>query len=162
MLLPIIDCIGYYLFAVSHSVNQCTLTFLAHLSRRLVGEVIVYSCSGVRPSVVRPSVVRPSSTISSMNISATSGPITMKLYQKHHWDRGKVALGFVSDQIQTMVSMATNSSHRVIMEKRCCHFFSAVFHPILFIFAGNDNMHESPEEFEIQPDPTTDCGVSCP
>ena len=41
-------------------------------------------------------------------------------------------------------------------------FFSAVFYPILFIFAGNDNMHESSEEFEIRPDPTTDCGVSCP
>ena len=26
--------------------------FLAHLSQRLIGELIVYSCSGVRPSVV--------------------------------------------------------------------------------------------------------------
>ena len=25
--------------------------------------------------------------------------------------------------------------------------------PILFILAGNDDMHESSEEFEIQPDP---------
>ena len=33
--------------------------FLAHLSRRLTGELIVYPCSGVRPSSsVRPSVVR--------------------------------------------------------------------------------------------------------
>ena len=34
-------------------------TFLAHLSRRLIGELIVYPCSGVRPSSVvrRPSVV---------------------------------------------------------------------------------------------------------
>ena len=31
--------------------------FLAHLSRRLVGELIVYPCSGVRPASVRPSVV---------------------------------------------------------------------------------------------------------
>ena len=29
------------------------LFFLAHLSQRLIGELIVYSCSGVRPSVVR-------------------------------------------------------------------------------------------------------------
>ena len=28
---------------------------LAHLSRRLTGELIVYPCSGVRPSVRRPS-----------------------------------------------------------------------------------------------------------
>ena len=34
------------------------LLFLAHLSRRLTGELIVYPCSGVRPSSVRPSVVR--------------------------------------------------------------------------------------------------------
>ena len=40
--------------------------------------------------------------------------------------------------------------------------FSVVFHPILFILAGNDDMHDSSEEFEIRPDPTTDCGVSCP
>ena len=30
---------------------------LAHLSRRLIGELIVYQWSGVRPSIVRPSVV---------------------------------------------------------------------------------------------------------
>ena len=101
--------------------------FLAHLSRRLIGELIVYPCSGVRPSVVRPSVVRPSSTISNMNISATSGPIIMKFYQKHHWDGGKAALGFGSDRIQTLVSMATNSSHRVIMEKMVLPLFLSGF-----------------------------------
>ena len=62
-------------------------------------------------------------------------------------------------QISPLVSMATD---RVMMEKWCFHFFSAVFYPIHFIFAGNDNMHESLEEFEIRPDLTTDCGVSCP
>ena len=101
--------------------------FLAHLSRRLVGELIVYPCSGVRPSsVVRPSV-RPSSTISNMNISATSWPITMKFYQKHHWDGGKAASGFGPDRIQTLVSMATNSSHRVIMEKTVLPLFLSCF-----------------------------------
>ena len=62
-------------------------------------------------------------------------------------------------QIRLLVSMATD---RVMMEKWCFHFFSAVFCPILFILAGNDDMHVSSEEFEIRPDPTTDCGVSCP
>ena len=33
---------------------------------------------------------------------------------------------------------------------------------ILFILAGNDDMHESSEEFEIRPDLTTACGVSSP
>ena len=80
------------------------------------GELIVYSCSGVRPSV-RPSVRRrrTSSTISNSNISATSGPIVTKFYLNHHWGGGKAALGFGPDRIGTLVSMATDSSHRVIM-----------------------------------------------
>ena len=42
----------------------------------------------------------------------TSGPITMKFYKKHHWDGGKAAIGFGPDWIKTLVSMATDSSHR--------------------------------------------------
>ena len=53
--------------------------------------------------------------------------------------RAWVSLKF--GQIRQLVSIATD---RVIMEKkRCCHFFSAVFYPILFILAVNDDMHES-------------------
>ena len=44
--------------------------------------------------------------------------------------------------------------HRLIMGKGCLHFFSAVLDRILFILAGNDYIHESLGEFEIQPDPT--------
>ena len=63
-------------------------------------------------------------------------------------------------QIGLLVSMATD---RVIMKKkRYCHFFQAVFYPILFILAGKDDLHESSEEFEIRTDPSTDCRVSCP
>ena len=40
--------------------------------------------------------------------------------------------------------------------------FSAISHAILFILAGNDDMHESSEEFQNRPDPATECGVSCP
>ena len=94
-----------------------------------------------------------------MNISATSGLITTKFNLKHHWVGGKAAFGFWPDQIRTL---ATESSHRVIMGKQCLHFFLAVFHPILFILADNDDMHESSDEFEFRPDRTTDCGVSCP
>ena len=110
----------------------------------------------------RLSVVSPSSTISNMNISASSGPITMKFYQKHHWygGGGEAANGFGPDRIKSLVSMATDSSHRIIMEKTVLPFFSAVCDPILFILAGNDDMHESSEEFEIPPDQTTYCRVS--
>ena len=77
----------------------------------------LYPCSGVRPS----------STISNMKISATSGLITMKFYQKHHWDGGKAATGFGPDRIKTLVSMVADSSHRFIMES------IATFSPLFFI-----------------------------
>ena len=71
---------------------------------------------GLEPTSVRPCV--RASTLSNLNISVTSRPITIKFYLKHHWDAGKAVLGFGADQIRTLVSMATDSSHRVIMGKR--------------------------------------------
>ena len=56
-------------------------------------------------------------TLSNMNISATSGPIITIFYLKHHWGRGKAGLYFGPDQIGILVSMATDSSFRVIMGK---------------------------------------------
>ena len=44
---------------------------------------------------------------------------------------------------------------RLIMGKGCLHFFSAVLDRILFILAGNDNIQESLDEFEIWLDLTT-------
>ena len=95
-------------------------------------------------------------------ISATSRPITTKFYLKHYWVGGKAALGFGPDWRRTLVSMATESSHRVIIEKTVSPHFLGCFHPILIILAGNDDMHESSDEFEFRPDWTIDCGVSCP
>ena len=92
-----------------------------------------------------------------MNISEASRPIAIKFYLKHHWGRGKAAWGFGADQFKTLVSMATVSSHR----ERRHHVFSNVFDRILFILAGNEDMHESLDEFKIWPDSTTDYGVSC-
>ena len=46
-------------------------------------------------------------------------------------------------------------SHILIMGKRCHHIFSAIFNWILFIFAGNEDMHKSLDEFEIWPNATT-------
>ena len=56
-------------------------------------------------------------TLSNMNISTTSRPNATKFYLKHHWVGGKAALGFWPDRIGNLVSMATDSSHRVIMGK---------------------------------------------
>ena len=46
-------------------------------------------------------------------------------------------------------------SHRLIMENMLSSHFSAIFHLILFILAGNEDMHKSLDEFEIQPDQNT-------
>ena len=54
---------------------------------------------------------------SNMNISETSGSIVTKFYLKHYWVGGKDALGFGPDRIRPLVSMTTDSSHRVIMGK---------------------------------------------
>ena len=56
-------------------------------------------------------------TISNMNISETSGSIVTKFYLKQHLVEEKNAIGFGPDRIGTLLSMATDSSHRVIMGK---------------------------------------------
>ena len=73
------------------------------------GELIVWDSS--RRPCVRPS------TLSNMNISETSWPIVIKFHLGHHWGGGLTALGFGLDRIRILVSMATDSSHRVIMGK---------------------------------------------
>ena len=49
----------------------------------------------------------------------------------------------------------------LLWEKRCLLFFSAVLGRILFTLEGNDNMHKSLDEFEIQSDLIKDHRVSC-
>ena len=56
-------------------------------------------------------------TLLDMNISETSWLIIIKFHLKHHWGGGFAALGFGPDRIRTLVSMPTDSSHRVIMGK---------------------------------------------
>ena len=56
-------------------------------------------------------------TLSNMNISETSGPIAIKFYLKYQLGGGKASLGFRPDQIRTLVCMATDSFHRVVMGK---------------------------------------------
>ena len=62
-----------------------------------------------------------------MNISATSSPIGMNFYLKHQWNGGKASVGFDPDRIRTLVSMATDSSHRVIMRKTASSRFLKCF-----------------------------------
>ena len=97
-----------------------------------------------------------------MNISETSWPIAIKFYLKHYWGWEKAALGFGPDQIRTLATMATDSSHKVIMGKTALQLFLSCFDLILFILAGNKDMHKILKKFEIRPDPITDCRLSCP
>ena len=54
------------------------------------------------------------------------------------------------------MSMATDSSHRVIMGKCYEHSSAVIFDRIFFILAGNENIHNISDEFEIRPDRTKD------
>ena len=68
-----------------HFINPHIPLLLAHLSRRLRGELIVYRSSR------RPSVRASVCTLSNMNISETNGSIATKFYLKHHWGGGLAA-----------------------------------------------------------------------
>ena len=57
------------------------------------------------------------STLSNMNISETSGPIAIKFLSETSLGWEKATISFWPDLIRTLVSMATDSSHKVIMEK---------------------------------------------
>ena len=78
-----------------------------------MGELKVYRSSW-RPTV-HPSICLY--TLWNIYISKTSRPNPTKFYLKHHLGEGKAALGFGPDRIRTLDSMATVSSHRVIMGK---------------------------------------------
>ena len=74
-----------------------------------------------------------------------------KFYLKRYSGWGKASLGFGADQIRTLVSMATDSSHRVIMGKTASLRFLDCYDQIVFILAGKDVIHKSLNEFKIWP-----------
>ena len=56
-------------------------------------------------------------TRSNINISETSQTIEIKFHLEYHWGGEKAALGFGTDRINTLVSMAKDRSDRDIMGK---------------------------------------------
>ena len=97
-----------------------------------------------------------------MNISEARRPIAIKFYLKHHWGVGKAAFVLVEIRSELWFPWQQIGPIELQWEKRRHQVFSKVFDRILFILAGNDDMYESLDEFEIWPDSTTDYGVSCP
>ena len=60
--------------------------------------------------------VQPASVRASVSACVRACVNTFKHeYLHHHWGGGKAAICFWPDKIGTLVSMATDSSHRVIM-----------------------------------------------
>ena len=60
------------------------------------------------------------------------------------------------------MSIATDSSHRLIMGENVVNALApSFFDRIFFILAGNKNIYNISDEFEIRLDRTKDFGVSC-
>ena len=95
---------------------------LAHLSRRLTGELIVYPCSGVRPSSVCPSVVRPSFTFSKIFSSETAWPIKAKLQVEHPMEGGTKVYINGPGHMTKMAAMAINSKNLLTLLHLCTYY----------------------------------------
>ena len=87
------------------------VSFISSSEQKAQGELIECSSSRRLPSV------RRQSTLSNIIISETSRLIVIKIYLEHNWGKELAVLGFGPDRIRTLVSMATDSSHRVIIGK---------------------------------------------
>ena len=65
----------------------------------------------------------------------------MKFHLEHLWGGGLSVLSFGPDRIRNLVSMAKDSSHRVIMGKSCDHYSIFIFDWFFFTLAGNKGKH---------------------
>ena len=75
--------------------------------------------------------------------------------------RGRLNKDLGQIGLETLVSMATDSSLRVIMGKCCENYSAFIFDLIFFILAGNEDIYKILDEFKIRPYRAKDCGVSC-
>ena len=105
-------------FMYGFPMEKSRQVLLAHLSRRLTGELIVHVYTGIR----RPSVVRQHFQTTSP-LKPSGGFFPYYTYS-HLWVGGTKSYVFYSGRIRTLVAMATYSSHRLIMGKvEICIFF---------------------------------------
>ena len=62
-------------------------------------------------------------------------------------------------RLRTAELAALEKSHRLIMGKSCEHSSSFISYQIIFILAGNKDMHESLDDFKFRLDTTTNSRV---
>ena len=95
---------------------------LAHLSKILIGELIGYSWSGVRPSSVRrtSSVVRRRPQCSKIFFSETALPIKARFYVEPPWVGGTI---FCSRHLGHMTKMAATPIYGKNPSKRRADFY---------------------------------------
>ena len=74
----------------------------------------------------------PESRLLNMNIAKTSLSIKIKFHQECSKDRGLASFSFGPDRIRTFVFMATDNSHRVLMDKLLCDQTSSFIFVWLF------------------------------
>ena len=85
-----------------------------------------------------------------MNFSETSGSITIKFYLKHHWGRGKTALGF---QIRSELWFPWQQIGFNGENDGFHSFFLATFDRICLILASNNDIHRRVGGFKLDQDP---------
>ena len=77
-----------------------------------------------------------------------NGRSRMKFLSEASLGWGKASVDFDLDLIRTLVSMATVSSHRVTVGKMASSNSRMFLIGTFLILAGNDDMHESLDEFD--------------
>ena len=76
-------------------------------------------------------------TLSNMNIFTTRRLIPIKFCLKHNLGEGKSVFGFGPDQMGTLVSMATDSSHQT-WGKLIVNANALIMHSFFPVIQGND------------------------
>ena len=102
--------------------------FLAHLSQRLIGELIEYSWSGVRQSSVR-------SQCSKIFFSETAGPIKAKFYVEPPWAGGMI---FYLRHLGHMTKMAATPIYESLSKFLSVAYLMKTADVIINFFSSHD------------------------
>ena len=139
----------------SKAVVLVSFSFLAHLSRRLIRWAYIIPMDR-RPSVVRCRRPHFQTWISLKPVGQS-------------WSNFVCSITGVGERLHKVMEQIGSKLWSPWQQKapidfwwgkRCIHLFSVAFNPIVFILAGNEDMHKISDEFECRLDRTTDYGVS--